>query len=184
MAQWVKNLPAMQEIQETRGLIPGLGRSPGEGNGNPLQYSCLENPVDRGAWWATVHRVTKSWIQQSMQAQHSKITKMVLVRPPMTNLKMTVRADCTVPACSPPPSAYKSSHLLFVRGSGGGKGVSLWTDVRPPLPVASIWNEENFPFHQPGLLYWLWGSEQLHPPPFSNITIILLRPKCHMRVYV
>ena len=37
------------------GSIPGLGRSPGEGNGNPLQYSCLENPTDRGAWWATVH---------------------------------------------------------------------------------------------------------------------------------
>ena len=41
--------------------IPGLGRSPGEGNGNPLQYSCLENPMDRGAWWATVHGVAKSW---------------------------------------------------------------------------------------------------------------------------
>ena len=42
------------------GLIPGSGRSPGEGNGNPLQYFCLENPMDRGAWWATVHRVAKS----------------------------------------------------------------------------------------------------------------------------
>ena len=42
------------------GSIPGLGRSPGEGNGNPLQYSCLENSMDRGAWWATVHGVTKS----------------------------------------------------------------------------------------------------------------------------
>jgi len=42
------------------GLIPGSGRSPGEGNGNPLQYSCLENPMDRGAWWATVYGVTKS----------------------------------------------------------------------------------------------------------------------------
>ena len=42
------------------GLIPGSGRSPGEGNGNPLQYSHLQNPVDRGAWWATVHGVTKS----------------------------------------------------------------------------------------------------------------------------
>ena len=41
------------------GLIPGLGRSPGEGNGNPFQYSCLENPMDRGAWWATVHGVAK-----------------------------------------------------------------------------------------------------------------------------
>ena len=43
------------------GSIPGSGRSPGEGNGNPLQYSCLENPMDRGAWWATVHVVAKSW---------------------------------------------------------------------------------------------------------------------------
>ena len=42
------------------GSIPGLGRSPGEGNGNPLQYSCLENPMDGGAWWATVLRVAKS----------------------------------------------------------------------------------------------------------------------------
>ena len=43
------------------GSIPGLGRSPGEENGNPLQYYCLENPMDRGAWWATVHGVAKSW---------------------------------------------------------------------------------------------------------------------------
>ena len=42
------------------GLIPGSGRSPGEGNGNPPQYSCLENPIDWGAWWATVHRVAKN----------------------------------------------------------------------------------------------------------------------------
>ena len=42
------------------GSIPGLGRSPGDGNGNPLQYSCLEDPMDRGAWWATVHLVAKS----------------------------------------------------------------------------------------------------------------------------
>ena len=44
--------------QET-GVIPGSGRSPGEGNGNPLQYSCLENPMDRGTWRAAVHRVTR-----------------------------------------------------------------------------------------------------------------------------
>ena len=42
------------------GLIPGSGRSPGEGNGNPLQYSCLENPMDRGAWQATVHGIAES----------------------------------------------------------------------------------------------------------------------------
>ena len=45
---------------EDLGSIPGLGRSPGGGHGNPLQYSCLENPMDRGAWWATAHGVTKS----------------------------------------------------------------------------------------------------------------------------
>ena len=47
------------------GSVPGLGRSPGRGHGNPLQYSCLENPMDRGAWWATVHGVTKSQTQLS-----------------------------------------------------------------------------------------------------------------------
>ena len=47
------------------GSIPGSGRSPGEGNGNPLQYSCLENPMEGGAWWATVHGVTKSRTQLS-----------------------------------------------------------------------------------------------------------------------
>ena len=47
------------------GWIPGSGRSPGEGNGNPLQHSCLENPMDGGAWQATVHGVAKSWTQLS-----------------------------------------------------------------------------------------------------------------------
>ena len=51
------------------GLIPGLGRSPGEGNGNSLQYSCLENPMDRGAWRATVHGVAKSQMQLGDEAQ-------------------------------------------------------------------------------------------------------------------
>ena len=59
-----RNLPAAQELQET-GLIHGSGRSPGEGNGNPLQYSCLENPMDRGAWRATVRGVAKSRTQLS-----------------------------------------------------------------------------------------------------------------------
>ena len=46
-------------------MIPGLGRSPGEGNGNPLQYSCLGNPMDGGAWWAVVHGAAKSWTRLS-----------------------------------------------------------------------------------------------------------------------
>ena len=47
------------------GSVLGLGRSPGEGNGNPLKYSCLANPMGRGAWWATVHGVTQSWTRLS-----------------------------------------------------------------------------------------------------------------------
>ena len=58
MAQTVKRL-AYNEGD--LGSIPGSGRSSGEGDGNPLQYSCLENPVDGGAWWAIVHGVAKSW---------------------------------------------------------------------------------------------------------------------------
>ena len=57
VAQTVKNLPANVG---NPGSIPGLGRSPAEGNGHPLRYSCLENPMDRGASWATVHRVAKN----------------------------------------------------------------------------------------------------------------------------
>ena len=56
----VKNPPANTGDTRDTGLIPGLGRSPGEGNGNPLQYSCLKNPIDREAWQATVHRVVES----------------------------------------------------------------------------------------------------------------------------
>ena len=56
----VKNPPANAVEAEDEGLIPGSGRSPGGGNGNRFQYSCLGNPMDRGAWGATVHRVTKT----------------------------------------------------------------------------------------------------------------------------
>ena len=61
----VKNLSADAGDIRDASSIPGLGRSPGEGNGNPLQYSCLENSVDRRAWWTTVHGVIKSWTQMS-----------------------------------------------------------------------------------------------------------------------
>ena len=57
---WSELPPANARDPGDAGSIPGFGRSPGEGNGNPLQCLSLENPMDRGAWWATVHRVTKS----------------------------------------------------------------------------------------------------------------------------
>ena len=63
---WVAgDFPRHPRLFNSMRSTPGLGRSPGGGNGNPLQHSCLENPMDRGAWWATVHVVTKSWTQLS-----------------------------------------------------------------------------------------------------------------------
>ena len=75
----VKNLPVNTgdnagDVRGT-GLIFGLGRSPGEGNGNPLQYSCLENPMDRGIWQATVPRVTKSWTWLRQPSTHKPFEK-------------------------------------------------------------------------------------------------------------
>ena len=57
----VKNLPANAAVTRDVGSVPALKRSPGEGNGNPFQYSCLGNPIDRGTWWATVSGATKEW---------------------------------------------------------------------------------------------------------------------------
>ena len=61
----IKNLPARAGDIRDAGSVPGSGRSPGGGNSNPLQYSCLENPMDRGAWQATVHGVAKTWTRLS-----------------------------------------------------------------------------------------------------------------------
>ena len=69
----VKNLSASAGDVRDRGSIPGSGRFSGEGNGNPLQHSCLENSMDRGALLATVHGVTKSWAQLSVRT-HNKHT--------------------------------------------------------------------------------------------------------------
>ena len=84
------------------GLFSGLGRSPGGGHGNPLQYSCLENPMDRGAWRATVHGVTKSWTRLSNSAQRRSIKILdplqrlgvsILVLPRATNYEMESLVD-------------------------------------------------------------------------------------------
>ena len=64
----VKNLPANEGDMDS---VSGLGRFPGEGNSNPLQHSCLENPMDRGAWQATIHGVTKSWTRGVTEHMHT-----------------------------------------------------------------------------------------------------------------
>ena len=72
MAPVVKNPPASSGGARDVGSIPGSGRFPGEVNSNPIQYSCLEKPIDRGAWWAKVHRVAKSQTWMSMHAHTCK----------------------------------------------------------------------------------------------------------------
>ena len=76
----VKNLPANSEDKTEVGLIPGSRRSPGVGNGNPLQYSFLENPMDRGTWQSTVQDITKSWTCLSTRAFLGWLTPFQTIR--------------------------------------------------------------------------------------------------------
>ena len=71
----VKNPPANAREERDADLIPGSGRSPGVGNGNPLQYSCLENPIDRGAWRAMLNRVAQSRIWLKRLSMHIKAVR-------------------------------------------------------------------------------------------------------------
>ena len=68
----LNNLPANAGDARDEGSAPGLGRSPGEGNGSPLQYSCLEDNKDRGAWWTTVHGVAKNRTRLSHTDTHTR----------------------------------------------------------------------------------------------------------------
>ena len=70
MVLTAKNLPANAGDARDVGSIPGSGRSPGGGHGNSLQYSCLENPMDRGAWWVTVHGVSESQARLKQLSTH------------------------------------------------------------------------------------------------------------------
>ena len=70
LPRWEENLPINAGDTRAADSFPGSGKSPGEENGHPLQYSCLDNPMDREAWWAAVHGVIKSWTQLSKQASN------------------------------------------------------------------------------------------------------------------
>ena len=138
IAQLVKNLPA---VQETWGSIPGSGRSPGEGHGSWLQYSCLENPMDRGAWWAAVHGVTRvghDWVtftftfQASSKSFHDLVLNNTLLSGCITVYLFTYwRTSWLLPSLgSYEKSCYKhlymgicvdiSFQLLWKNTEGGG----------------------------------------------------------------
>ena len=72
----VKNPPTNAGDARHTGLIPGSGRALGWGNGNPLQYSCLESSMDRGAWWATVHTDTTEWLSMHKNAKRTPLAEM------------------------------------------------------------------------------------------------------------
>ena len=96
----IKNLPANAGDRGDTGLIPGLERSPGEGNGNPLQYFCLGNPMDRERWWATVHGVSKSRTY-SFQFSCSVVSD---------SLRPHESLHARPPCLSPTPRVHSDSH--------------------------------------------------------------------------
>ena len=113
---WLKNLPANEGGTGDVGSVPGSRRSPGGGHGNPLQYPCLENPMDRGAWWIMVHQVAKSQTQLSthtpprkhrmpFKSQWSKKSRWAASHRPRPRgplwLRPVVLAHTSSPWCSP-----------------------------------------------------------------------------------
>ena len=101
----VKNPPAIQETGGDMGLNLGSGRSPWRGHGNSLQYSCLENPIDRGALQTIVHRVAKSWTQLKQLSTH-KHSRLDAVSRPLKYVKVFLRQTM---------QCLRSQGLLFSR---------------------------------------------------------------------
>ena len=116
----------MQETQESQGSIPGSGRFPGVGNGNPLQCSCLENPMKREAWWVTVHRVAKSWTQLSMST-HTNQT-VCLAQPGLTPSQASLPAFPPLALLPSPFQGMVNTWLseTWTSALGGRAMVSTW----------------------------------------------------------
>ena len=144
--------PGGSESKETAcnagdlGLIPGLGRSSGEENGSPLQYSCLKNPIDRGTWWATVHGVAKSWDttdQLTLSLSHSPCsleqhncflalpttqpTSWVYTQPPRPPTSPSLGALSAAPPVN--TNSIECSHLSFQYPLGLDHGPQLQVRV-------------------------------------------------------
>ena len=114
----VKNLPTNAGDTGDTDFIPGSGRSPGEGNGNPLQYSCLGNPVDRGAWQGAAHGATKSWTEHACTSKENIASFFRSMQGALTNpalLEWWVNVKLK----------YKSSLRVYVQLGVGGVGSIL-----------------------------------------------------------
>ena len=105
----------MQEIQETRVWSPVFGGSPGGGHGNPFQYSCLENPLDRCAWWATVHGIIKNQIWLKRLSTRARLCNVCCRLCLATQLCPTL---CDPVDCSPPGSSVQGERSVLQNRSG------------------------------------------------------------------
>ena len=106
----VKNPPTNAGDLRDTGSVPGLGRFPGGGNGNPLQYPCLNNPMDRETWWVTVHRVTKSRTRLRQFSTHEQLLKLENVKH-----RSQLRSIC-VPNSQHLYSEVSPENVLFFSG--------------------------------------------------------------------
>ena len=119
MAVEVKNLPANAGDIKDTGSNPGSGRSPGEGNGNPLQYPFLENPMDRGAWWATVYGITELDLTETTEHAHilwclTNISKGTQPKPIFCYLHSKSAHPITFPISVSGPNPWSHPWLLFL----------------------------------------------------------------------
>ena len=129
----VKNPPANAR---DAGSIPGSGRYPGEGNGNPLQYSCLENLTDRGAWWAIVHGIPNRWTWMSTAASGADRTHLMERITKNTGIRRNTNLAYTDP--TPQHNSHSGVHTstsLLIIGKSTSRGqlreqclFSFWTD--------------------------------------------------------
>ena len=115
------------------GSTPGSGRFPGEGKGNPLQYSCLDNPMDRGAWQRTVHRVTKS---QTWLSMHVSIITFLCVHRVHT---LVTRAKGNLPPTPHSCRFYVFAHIVSLPSLHGQVILILQGSVQEILPSLSSW---------------------------------------------
>ena len=155
--------------------IPGSGRFPGGGRGNPLQCSCLENPMDRGAWWPTVHGVTQSWTQLRRHTQRIKIHRAVLPRYGTVYIHTRFNKNYLLLNISPSPlpehlheQSRGSSFFLMLRLSWptalAVPGVLQWFALQKLSNVeislnAVLWGH----FYLSSFFFWLCRESLLNP---------------------
>ena len=144
--------------------IPGLGRSPGVGNSSPLHYSCLENPRDRGTWWATVQRVTKNWTQLKWLSTHARIymcvCMCVCVCVYISSVQLVAQScltlcnpiDCSTPGLPVHHQLPEPAHTHVHRV---GDAIQPYHPLSSPSPPAF-----NLSQHQ-GLIQWVSSSRQV-----------------------